>query len=316
MSDARYLKYSEAMVKRFGKKTYKIPINLPVTCPNRDGLLSDGGCTYCGEVGAGFECLDNTLSVREQFERNAAYIGKKYKAEGFIAFFQNFSNTYLPPEQLEMYLKELEPLGVLGISLSTRPDCMAPEYLELLQTFQQRNGWHITVEYGLQTVNYHTLDRINRGHGLAEFIDAVLMTREFGFETCAHLILNLPWDTDRDAYEAAAILAALRVEQVKLHGLYILKNTPLGTAYQSGEFNLITAEEYVERVVQFVRQTPPHVVFQRLAGRAPEQETLFCNWGMSWWRLAEMIESRLEELDARQGDHFKRLGGRAVKQWL
>ena len=190
MSESRYLKYSEAMTKRFGKKVYKIPINLPVTCPNRDGNLSVGGCTFCGAVGTGFESMDNMISIAEQFEKTAVYIGKKYKAEGFIAFLQNFSNTYLPLERFEAYLKDVESLNVLGISISTRPDCIAPAYLAVLKEYQERNRWHVTMEYGLQSVNYHTLDRINRGHGLAEFIEAIQMTREYGFETCAHLIPN------------------------------------------------------------------------------------------------------------------------------
>lgn len=313
---SRYKKYSEAMFSKFGMKVYKIPINLPVTCPNRDGRVSEGGCTFCGAVGAGFECQADTVSIARQFTTNAEYIGKKYKAEGFIAYFQNYSNTYMSPDAFREALEALEALPVLGVSIATRPDCVSQEHLEILQAIAQRHSWHVTLEYGLQTVNYHTLNRLNRGHGLAEFIDAVLMTHEAGFEVCAHLILNLPGDEDADALEAAAVLAALRVEQVKLHGLYVLRNTPMGDAYQRGELPMITAEAYVERVVAFIRHASPGLVFQRLAGRAPESETLFCNWGMSWWKLADMIEERLETLDACQGDQAGRLGGSAVRHWL
>lgn len=313
---SRYLRYSEVMAARFGGKAYKIPINLPVTCPNRDGRISTGGCTFCGADGAGFECQADTVPVAEQFRRNAEYIGKKYKAEHFIAYFQNFSNTYMAPTDLAEALSALEGLPVTGVSLSTRPDAVAQEHLEVLKGFQQRLGWHITLEYGLQTVNYHTLDSINRGHGLAEFIDAVIRTHGAGFEVCAHMILNLPGDTERDVLEGAAILAALQVRQVKLHGLYILRGTPMGDAYARGEIAMISAEAYVDRVVSFIRHSSPELVFQRLTGRAPESETLFCNWGMSWWRLQEMIEQRLESLDARQGDRCSRMGGSAVSHWI
>ncbi len=313
---SRYKKYSEAMFKRFGMKVYKIPINLPVTCPNRDGRISEGGCSFCGDVGAGFECQADSVAIAEQFTTNAAYIGKKYKAEGFIAYFQNFSNTYMSPGAFEEAVNALENLPVLGVSIATRPDCVSREHLSILKAAAQRHNWHVTLEYGLQTVNYHTLSRLNRGHGLAEFIDAVLMTHEMGFEVCAHLILNLPEDEDSDALEAAAILAALRVEQVKLHGLYILRNTVMGDAYLRDEIPMITAEAYVERVVGFIRSASPDLVFQRLTGRAPKAETLFCNWGMSWWKLADMIEARLEALDAAQGDQADRLGGKAVRHWL
>lgn len=313
---SRYLKYSEYMSSRFGMKVYKIPINLPVTCPNRDGHLSEGGCTFCGAVGAGFECLPETQPIQEQFTRNAAYIGRKYNAKGFIAYFQNYSNTYLSPEDFEKNLAVLEELPILGVSISTRPDCISQQHLSILKTYADRCNWHVTLEYGLQTVNYHTLSRLNRGHGLAEFIDAVIMTHEKGFEVCAHLILNLPGDTDLDTLEAASVLGALRVEQVKLHGLYLLKNTAMGEAYLRGEITMIPVEDYVERVVNFIRASDSKLVFQRLTGRAPESETLFCNWGMSWWKLSDMIEGRLEALNAVQGDLAYRLGGRAVRQWL
>lgn len=313
---SRYKKYSEAMFQRFGMKVYKIPINLPVTCPNRDGHISEGGCSFCGAVGAGFECQADTMAIAEQFTRNADYIGRKYNAKGFIAYFQNFSNTYMTPDAFEAVLLALEGLPVLGVSISTRPDCVAREHLTILKRVAERRSWHVTMEYGLQTVNYHTLNRMNRGHGLAEFIDAVLMTHEHGFEVCAHMILNLPGDTEEDVREAAAVLAALRVEQVKLHALYLLRNTPLGEAYLNGSISMISAEAYVERVVDFIRNASPTLVFQRLTGRAPESETLFCNWGMSWWKLADMIEGRLEALGAHQGDRCDRLGGKAVRRWI
>ncbi len=315
-TQSRYNRYSEAMAERFGMKVYKIPINLPVTCPNRDGHISQGGCAYCGEEGAGFECQADSVSIAEQFTTTAEYIGKKYNAKGFIAYLQNFSNTYMAPEAFREVMKALEELPILGISISTRPDCVSREHLGIIQESSARRQWHVTMEYGLQTVNYHTLEHLNRGHGLAEFIDAVLITHEAGFEVCAHMILNLPGDTDADALEGAAVLSALRVEQIKLHGLYILRNTALGEAFQRGDIAMISPEQYVNRVVQFLRASSEHSVFQRLIGRAPEAETLFCNWGMSWWKLSDCIEQRLEELDAHQGDRANRLGGSAVRQWL
>lgn len=311
----RYHRYSEAMTQRYGMKIYKIPLNLKTTCPNRDGVLSHGGCSFCGDVGAGFECREDTMPLAEQYRVNSEYIGRKYKAQGFIAYLQNFSNTYMPVAQFNDHLAELEQLGVLGVSIATRPDCVSDEHLAALKAAADRNRWHVTLEYGLQTLNYHTLYRVNRGHGLAEFIDAVIRTHRFGFEVCAHMILNLPGDADIDAIEGASVLSALGVEQVKLHGLYVLKGTPLGEAFEKNELTMISAEAYVERVVSFIRHASPDMVFQRLAGRAPESETLFCNWGMSWWKVADMIEKRLDALDAYQGDRCNRLGGSAVKHY-
>src|SRR5690606_38912949 len=138
-----------------------------------------------------------------------------------------------------------------------RPDCVNDRYLDFLSELNEEKKFDINIELGLQTVNYHTLAKINRGHGLAEFIDAVLRIKKHGFETCAHLILNLPWDTCEDAVENARILSALGVEYVKLHSLYVVKGTPLGDLYERGEIEIISMKEYVERVCTFLTYLDP-----------------------------------------------------------
>ncbi len=311
-----YNTYSNALIQRFGEKVYKIPVNMPVSCPNRDGTCGHGGCTFCGEVGTGFENLDAKMSVSKQLEENIAYIGPKYKAKKFIVYFNNFSNTYCEPKVLEAAVREACIEGVVGICVSTRPDCISNAHLEVLKSVEFENKVEITVELGLQTINYHTLEKINRGHGLAEFVDAVLRIRAFGFRTCAHLIGNLPWDEDLDLREAAKLFAVLKIDEVKIHTLYILKNTEMARQYLAGEFEMGSVETYVNRVVAFIRYSDPKMVFQRFAGRAPEEETLFCNWGMSWWRIKDLIDKKLEEIGADQGDlcHFK--NGPSVRKFL
>lgn len=290
------------MREKYGEKVYKLPVNIPASCPNRDGALGTGGCTFCGEAGAGFENLPDSLSVREQLVKNMEYIGKRYGASKFTAYFQNFSNTYLPVDSFRSYMQEAADVsGIVEMCVSTRPDCVSDRYLDVLSELSRSTGKAVTIELGLQSANVHTLKRIGRGHGLAEFIDAVLRIHRFGFEVCAHVILDLPWDDDIDAVEAARILTALGVEQVKLHSLYIEKGTELARRYEAGEFTIISPEQYADRAVMFLENISPDMVVQRLVSRAPEENTVFCNWGMSWWRVRDMITERLESRGAAQG---------------
>nr|WP_092074871.1 TIGR01212 family radical SAM protein [Dendrosporobacter quercicolus]NSL49767.1 TIGR01212 family radical SAM protein [Dendrosporobacter quercicolus DSM 1736]SDN18732.1 hypothetical protein SAMN04488502_1142 [Dendrosporobacter quercicolus] len=312
----RYNTYSEYLKRRYGEKVYKLPVGLPVTCPNRDGACGTQGCTFCGEIGAGYENLPASMTVTDQINANRAHISPKYKAEKFIAYFQNFSNTYLPPDQLKHYVQQACQPDIVSIALATRPDCVNDQYLEMLCGIGREQGKDISLELGLQTVNYHSLVQVNRGHTLAEFIDAVLRIKKYKIDVCVHLILNLPWDNRTDVIENAKILSALGVEQVKLHALYIVKGTVMAEMYQRGELQLISKEEYVQRVVTFLEYLHPQIVVQRLLGRAPQSNTLFTNWQTGWWKIRDDIEKMLEAQDSRQGKLCTYLNGSAVKKFL
>ena len=312
----RYRAISAFLKQKYGEKVYKLPVALPLTCPNRDGSVGVGGCVFCGEIGAGYENLPASMTVREQLEKNIAHIAPKYKAYKYIPYYQNFSNTYLEPDRFRAYMEAGCIDSTVGIAIATRPDCINDRYLEILQDIKEKYGVDIYLEYGLQSVNYHTLEKINRGHGMAEFIDAVLRTKRYGFSVCAHMIVNLPWDTMTDTIEGARILTALGVDQVKLHALYIVKNTLMAKWYEEKQFSLISADEYIERVIAFLQHLDKDIVLQRLVGRAPEENTLFTNWSMGWWRIQEEIERRLEERDVRQGDLCNYLNGSAVRKFL
>jgi radical SAM protein (TIGR01212 family) len=313
--EKRYNVYSEYLKNKYGEKVYKLPVNLSVTCPNRDGTVGCGGCTFCGEEGAGFENLSNRLSVKQQIETNMKYIQEKYNVHKFIAYFQNFSNTYLPLDAFKAYILEACVPEIAEIAISTRPDCINDSYLEFLDDVRKEYKIEISIELGLQTVNYHTLKKINRGHSLAEFIDAVTRIHHYSFDICVHLILNLPWDTMDDVIENAKIVSALGIKQVKLHSLYMVKNTVMGDLYRKGEINIIPVEEYVDRVIVFLEYLNPAITIQRLIGRAPEENTLFVNWNMSWWKIRDMIEAEMERKDSYQGKKFDYLNGKAVKKW-
>lgn len=310
----RYLSYSEYLKNKYGEKVYKIPVNLDITCPNRDGNCGEGGCIFCGAEGAAFENLPTSLPVKEQIERNIDFIGKKYNAEKYIVYFQNFTNTYMHFDTFKAMIEDSVHDNVCAVYVSTRPDCVCDEYMAFLKEFSERTGYDICIELGLQTVNYKTLKTINRGHTLAEFIDAVLTVKKYGFDICTHLILNLPWDDMEDVIECAKILSALRVDQVKLHCLYILKDTPLAKMYEDEEFSMGSHYTYIEKAVNFIRYLSPDIVIQRLIGRASEERSIFCNYGMSWWKIKDNIEEQLDFLDAYQGDKCDYLGGSAIRR--
>lgn len=307
-----YNAYSDYLKVKYGEKVYKLPINLPVTCPNRDGKLGRGGCTFCAGVGTGFESLPNDYSISKQLNENMELIKKKYKAKKFIAYFQNFTNTYLPIEEFKKHIQEALIEDVVEIAISTRPDCIAEEYLEFLKEIQMKHSVEISIELGLQTVNYRTLNKINRGHTLAEFIDAVLQIKKYEFEVCCHLILNLPWDDKEDVIENSKIISALKIQQVKLHALYLIKGTIMGDMYERGEFQLISVEEYKDRVITFLEYLDDGIIVQRLIGRAPEENSLFVNWNMSWWKIRDEIHEKMKERNSYQGKKANYLGGKAL----
>ncbi|MFW6279232.1 MAG: TIGR01212 family radical SAM protein [Bacillota bacterium] len=312
---ARYYRFSEYLKEKYGVKTYKLPVNLDFTCPNRDGFLSSEGCFFCGADGAAFE-KSGHLPVKEQLLDLKDYIGDKYNAEKFIAYFQNFSNTYLPLPELKQYVQNaMEVDDIVEVALSTRPDCINEKYLNELTALIKDSGVNLTLELGLQTVNYHTLQAINRQHTLAEFIDTMLRAHKFDLDVGVHLILNLPGDDRDDVIENAKILSALKVSNVKLHALYIRKNTRFAEMYKNDELEIIPVEEYVDRVVTFLEYLDPEIAVQRLLGRAPEEKTLFVNWGYYKQEVENMIKKELKERDVRQGDKFDYLDGKALNKF-
>lgn len=309
-----YNTYSNYLQNKYGEKVYKLPIKLDLTCPNRDGNLGVGGCTFCGEEGGSFENHSKNLPIREQLKRNKSHISKKYKAKKFIPYFQNFSNTYMELSTFKKSIKEAIIDDIVAISISTRPDSIKIEHLNYLKSIEEKFNIDIIIELGLQTVNYKTLNKVNRGHTLAEFIDAVQMIKDYKFRICTHIILNLPWDDMDDVIENAKIISALKIDEVKLHSLYLMKDTKMTKQYINKEFTLIDKNEYIERVIVFLEYLDPNIVIQRLLGRAPEKDSIFVNWGISWWKIRDEIIEKMIINKIRQGDKYNYLGGKAFNK--
>ncbi len=305
-----YYPYSEYLKNKYGEKIYKLPIHLPITCPNRK---NGSGCTFCAEIGTGFEASSSSVPIIEQLEKTKEVISTKYHAKKYIAYFQNYTNTYMPLEQFEIYLKEaLEVKDIVEISISTRPDCIRKDYLEILKKIEEEYKIDIHIELGLQTANYHILDKINRGHGLAEYIDAVLAIHSYVFSVCTHIILNLPNETDRDMIETAKIISALQTDVVKIHSLYIAKESAMYKDYQSGVIQICTKEEYFERLRLFLEHLQPHIAVERLFSRIPESDSVFSNWNTSWWKLRDEFMEYMALHQSYQGKNSSYLNGSAL----
>lgn len=312
MEKALFYPYSQWLRKRFGEKVYKLPVNLPVSCPNR--LNSGGGCTFCSEQGTGFEAMGQNVSVTEQLTYAREIVTRRYKAHKYIAYFQNYTNTFMPMDTFQEYIREAAGFpDIVEIAISTRPDCIRDDYLEWLSELMSETGIQVHLELGLQTANYHTLDTIHRGHSLAEYIDAMLRIKRYPFTTCTHLIANLPGDTIRDAVETARIVTVMQTDVVKLHSLYIAKGTPMAADYERHVFDICSKEAYFERIRQMLEQLSPGIAVERLFARIPEEDALFCNWQTSWWRLKDEFEAYMREAGSYQGRHYDYVNGAALR---
>ena len=305
--DYPYYPYSDWLKSRYGERVYKIPVNIGCGCPNRDGFLDDKGCIFCGESGGSSESLSKNLPVTEQLSTNKAYIGRRYKAKKFIPFFQNYTNTYLPLNDLKRHLKSCLAEDVVAIAVSTRPDSITDDQLDFFKAFGLKHHVDICIELGLQTVNYHTLERLNRHHGLGDFIDAAFRIKQRDLQLCVHTILDLPWDDLLDVRETAAIISGVGADFVKCHALYIEKNTALETMFKAGDVALLTMDDYLERAIIFLSFLDERIAVQRIIGRIPEKDSVVSNWHMGWWKVRDLLIERMRQKGIVQGSQRKRL---------
>lgn len=291
------------LIERYGEVVYRIPIVAGFTCPNKDGTKGRGGCIYCDPTGSGFS-VDGQKSIREQMLERI----EKLRAKGvkkYMAYFQANSNTYAPVKKLKELYDSAISDDIVILDVSTRPDLASEETLELLESYKEKLD--VIIEFGLQTANFWTLKKLNRGHTLAEFIDAVIRAKKHGLEVVAHVIVNLPWDTMTDVIETAKILSALSVDGVKIHSLYVVEGTALGKMYKKGLIQICDLHEYIERVITFLEFLDPEIVIHRLVADPPKEGTLFANWGLPKIEIINRIEKKMKEENRRQGGRFNYL---------
>ncbi len=296
----RYQDLASFLRKRFGGRVQKISLDAGFTCPNRDGTLSQGGCIFCNARGSGTGAYSQGLSITQQLEHGKIILGKRYKAEMFLGYFQSHTNTYAPVSQLEaLYREALSVEGMVGLSIGTRPDCVDPPTLALLEDLAK--DYMIWMEYGLQSCHDKTLKAINRGHDAACFASAVRASAERGLLSCAHVILGLPGESRDDMLETARFIADLPVDGVKIHLLYVAQGTALEDLYNQGSYQCMGQEEYIEIVCDFIELLPPEMVVQRLTGDPHEEELVAPAWSLQKSETRSRIHSLQEKRNSRQG---------------
>lgn len=304
MQEKRYNSFSEHLKKKFGAKVYKVTIDAGFSCPNRDGTLSTHGCLFCDESGSFSQSHSNLLSIPEQIQTEMEFLRERFKAEKFMSYFQAYSNTYKPVNELEKIYKEsLNHPDIVGISIGTRPDCIDNEKLALINSFA--TDYYTWVEYGLQTANDKTLKKINRGHDLNCFLKGYEQTRKFkGINICVHVILNL-FETYEEMMNTARLLSKIKPDGVKIHMLCVLENTKLEKIYKQGKLNLMTEDEYVSVVCDFLEILPPNTTIHRMAGNGLRIAHVAPPWIGRKLDTLNRINLELFQRGTRQGSRYK-----------
>ncbi len=288
---------SEFLKSEYGEKIYKLSLSSGCTCPNRDGTVGTGGCTFCSEGGSGeFAAAPGPLN--EQIADARQRIAAKTGAKRFIAYFQSFTNTYGDPDRLRrVYREAVLRDDITVLSLGTRPDCLGEEIMDMLQELNQIKP--VWVELGLQTIHEKTALRINRGYSLPVFEESVRKLKRAGLQVIVHVILSLPGEDREDMLETARYLSALKpgIDGIKLQMLNILKGTAMAEEYKEHPFPLLTMEEYAEIVCEMIRILPDDIVVHRLTGDGPGNLLIAPEWVRNKKKVLNTIHRRLRDID-------------------
>jgi len=304
----RFNSYAEYLKKQFGQRVQKVSIDAGFTCPNRDGTLGYGGCTYCSNDAFNPSYCSPDKSVTQQLEEGIEFHRVRYRrAQNFLAYFQTYSNTHAPLEVLKgIYEEALKFPGVVGLVIGTRPDCIDDVKLEY---FRELNRTHyVIIEYGIESVYNKTLDKINRKHTFEQAVRAIELTNEYGIKAGGHLIFGLPGESRSEMLDAASIVSKLPLTSIKFHQLQIMKNTVMAGEYQNNpaSFQLFTLEEYIDFIISFIERLTPEMIIERFTGEIPPRFHAGPNWGgIRNDQVNILIEKRMEERDTWQGKLFR-----------
>ncbi len=296
------------LLRRHGERVHKLAINAGFTCPNRDGSRGRGGCTFCNNVSFN-PGGRKPLSVVEQIEAGRQVVRKRTGARRYLAYFQAYTNTYGDFCRLKsLYDEALNEPDVIGLAIGTRPDCVAPEVLDLLAEYQAQ-GHEIWLELGLQSAFDVTLQRVNRGHGFDEYRDTVRAARFRGIPVCTHLILGLPGESRAEMFASLERVLELGTDGLKLHPLHVVRGTQLANEWRCGAYSPLAMNDYIEIAAEMVERTPPEVVYHRLTGTASAKMLLAPEWCEKKWIVLNGIEAALRRRRGFQGSVLKQATG-------
>lgn len=297
-----YNDFSTFLGEYFDCKVQKISINAGFTCPNRDGVKGNGGCTYCNNQTFNPDYCRTEKSVTQQLEEGKVFFAKKYPDMKFLAYFQAYTNTYSELDSLKKkYEEALNVDGVVGLVIGTRPDCMPDALLDYLEELQKKT--FLLVEYGIESTNDETLLRINRGHTYADTVDAVKRTAARGILTGGHVILGLPGETNEQIIAQATELSRLPITTLKMHQLQLIRGTKMAHEFELNPelFHLYEADEYIDLVIDYIEHLRPDLVLERFVSQSPKELLIAPDWGLKNYEFTDRVKKRLRERDAYQG---------------
>lgn len=300
MNNDRFNTLNNYFKNTFGKKVYKVSLDGGFTCPNRDGKISFEGCLFCSDTGSGEFAGDRKKSITEQINNQLEFIKSKNNDEEVIAYFQNFTNTYGSVEYLEkIYMEALSHKKVIGIAIATRPDCLSEEVISLLDKINQK--YFLWIELGLQTCNDKIGKIINRGYDTSCYIDATkkLVSKNIKFVT--HMIVGLPGEERKDLYDTINLINSCKSWGIKIHMLYILKNSKLEKYYKENIWKIYTEEEYVDVITSLIERLDKEIIIHRLTGDAKKDDLYLPLWSLNKRKVLNDINKNLKIKDIYQG---------------
>ena len=297
-----YNDYGAWMRRQFPFRVQKISIDAGFSCPNRDGHISHGGCTFCDNRTFNPSYCQPSKSITEQITEGKEFFRHKYPDMKYLAYFQAFSNTYATLDTLQRrYEEALSAEDVVGIVIGTRPDCVADEILNYLESLNQQT--FMIVEYGIESVSDDTLRRVNRGHNFECSRRAIIETHNRGILTGAHIILGLPGESAEDNVRQANIISALPIDILKLHQLQIIRGTQLAAEYERQPFNLYTADEYIDLCRRYIERLRPDMVLERFVSQSPKELLVAPKWGLKNYEFANRFVNYMKRMDSWQGKY-------------
>lgn len=297
-----YNDYGAWMRRQFPFRVQKISIDAGFSCPNRDGHISHGGCTFCDNRTFNPSYCQPSKSITEQITEGKEFFRHKYPDMKYLAYFQAFSNTYATLDTLQRrYEEALSAEDVVGIVIGTRPDCVSDEILNYLESLNQQT--FMIVEYGIESVSDDTLRRVNRGHNFECSRRAIIGTHNRGILTGAHIILGLPGESAEDNVRQADIISALPIDILKLHQLQIIRGTQLAAEYEHQPFNLYTADEYIDLCRRYIERLRPDMVLERFVSQSPKELLVAPKWGLKNYEFANRFVNYMKRMDSWQGKY-------------
>ncbi|WP_166241255.1 TIGR01212 family radical SAM protein [Paenibacillus turpanensis] len=301
--DKRFHTWNYEMREQFGTKVFKVMLDAGFTCPNRDGNIATGGCTFCSARGSGDFAGSRRDDLVTQFNSVRDLQHQKWPSAKYIGYFQAYTNTYAPlPELKEYYETILAQPGVVGLSIATRPDCLPDDVIEYLAELNQRT--YLWLEMGLQTVHESTSELINRAHDTACYLDAVERLRKHGIRVCTHIIYGLPGETHDMMMETCRQVSQMDVQGIKIHLLHLMRKTPMVKQYEAGLLRFLEQDEYIQLIVDSLEMLPPEMVVHRLTGDAPRNLLIGPMWSLKKWEVLNAIDAELARRDSWQGKRW------------